>query len=49
MIRIYAIQTVLNFFDYFQQKKIFNFLRNKIKNKAMLPLRRYVNSRNVGS
>ena len=35
MIRIYAIQTVLNFFDYFQQKKIFNFLRNKIRNKAI--------------
>ena len=35
MIRIHIIQTVLNFFDYFQQKKIFNFLKNKIRKNAI--------------
>ena len=30
MLRIYIIQKILIFFDFFQQKKIFNFLRTKI-------------------
>jgi|TARA_X000001036_G_scaffold427008_1_gene455097 FkbM family methyltransferase len=36
MFRIYIIQTVLNFFDFFQQKKIFNFLKNEIKKDPIL-------------
>ena len=36
MFRIYIIKTLINFFDYFQQKKIFNFLRKKIIGNAIL-------------
>ena len=36
MSRIYIIKTLINFFDYFQQKKIFNFLRKKIIGNAIL-------------
>tara|TARA_Y100000992_G_C21152331_1_gene436855 strand:- start:37 stop:744 length:708 start_codon:yes stop_codon:yes gene_type:complete len=36
MFRIYIIQTILSFFDYFQQKKIFNFLKNKVKKNSIL-------------
>ena len=36
MSRIYIIKTFINFFDYFQQKKIFNFLRKKIIGNAIL-------------
>ena len=35
MSRIYIIKTLINFFDYFQQK-IFNFLRKKIIGNAIL-------------
>ena len=36
MSRIHIIKTLINFFDYFQQKKIFNFLRKKIIGNAIL-------------
>jgi len=36
MFRIFIIKTLINFFDYFQQKKIFNFLRKKIIGNAIL-------------
>jgi len=36
MIRIFVIQRILNFFDFFQQKKVFNFLKKRIKNKSIL-------------
>ena len=36
MFRIYFIQTILNFFDFFQQKKVFNVLRNEIKKNPIL-------------
>ena len=36
MFRIYFIQTILNFFDFFQQKKVFYFLRNEIKKNPVL-------------
>ena len=36
MFRIYIIKTLINFFDYFQQKKIFNFLRKKIIGNSIL-------------
>ena len=35
MFRIYIIQKILNFFDFFQQKKIFDFLKKKIKKKSI--------------
>ena len=35
MLRIYIIQKILSFFDFFQQKKIFNFLKKKIKKKSI--------------
>ena len=34
-LRIYFVQKVLNFFDYFQQREIYNFLKKKIKNKSI--------------
>ncbi len=36
MIRIYIARLILNLFDYFQQKKIFVFLKKKIKRNATL-------------
>ena len=36
MFRIYIIKTIINFFDYFQQKKIFNFLKKKIIGNVIL-------------
>ena len=36
MFRIFFIKKILNSFDYFQQKKIFNFLKKKLKEKAIL-------------
>ena len=36
MIRIYITRLIINSFDYFQQKKIFIFLKKKIKNNAIL-------------
>lgn len=36
MLRIYIIQKLLNFFDYFQQKKVFNFLKDKINKNSIL-------------
>ena len=36
MIRVYIIKSLLNLFDYFQQKKIYNFLRKKLNNNAVL-------------
>ena len=36
MFRIYIIKVLINFFDFFQQKKIFNFLRKKIIGNAIL-------------
>ena len=36
MIRIYIARLILNLFDYFQQKKIFVFLKKKIKGNATL-------------
>ena len=36
MIRIYIVKLIINFFDYFQQKKIFKFLKNKIQKNATL-------------
>ncbi|MDC3036683.1 FkbM family methyltransferase [Candidatus Pelagibacter sp.] len=34
-LRVYLVQKILVFFDYFQQKKIFNFLQKKIKKKSI--------------
>jgi FkbM family methyltransferase len=34
-LRIYLVQKVLNFFDYFQQREIYNFLKKKIKDKSI--------------
>ena len=36
MIRIYIVRLIINFFDYFQQKKIFKFLKKKIQKNATL-------------
>ena len=36
MIRIYIARLILNLFDYFQQKKIFVFLKKKIQKNATL-------------
>ena len=36
MIRIYIVKLIINFFDHFQQKKIFKFLKNKIQKNATL-------------
>ena len=36
MYKIYIIRKIINFFDFFQQKKIFNILKKKIKTKAIL-------------
>ena len=36
MIRIYIARLIINFFDYFQQKKIFIFLKKKIQKNATL-------------
>ena len=36
MLKIYLIRKILNFFDYFQQKKILSILKIKIKNKPVL-------------
>ncbi len=36
MSRIYIIRKLVNIFDHFQQKKIFNFLRNKINSRSVL-------------
>ena len=36
MIRIYIARLIINLFDYFQQKKIFVFLKKKIKKNATL-------------
>ena len=35
MFRIFIIQKILGFFDYFQQKKIFNFLKERIKKESI--------------
>jgi len=35
MFRIFIIQKILSFFDYFQQKKIFNFLKERIKKESI--------------
>ena len=34
-LRIYFVQKILNFFDYFQQREIYNFLKKKIKDKSI--------------
>jgi len=36
MIRLNFIYLILNFFDFFQQKKIFNFLKKRIPNNSIL-------------
>jgi len=36
LIRLYIVRLIINFFDYFQQKKIFIFLKKKIKKNAIL-------------
>ena len=36
MIRIYIVRLIINFFDYFQQKKIFKFLKKKVRKNATL-------------
>ena len=36
MIRIYFTRLIINLFDYFQQKKIFIFLKKKIQKNATL-------------
>ena len=36
MSRIYIIKTLINFFDYFQQKKIFNYLKKRIIGNSIL-------------
>ena len=36
MIRLNFIYLVLNFFDFFQQKKIFNFLKKRIPSNSIL-------------
>ena len=36
MIRIYITRLIINFFDYFQQKKIFLFLKKKLKKNVTL-------------
>ena len=34
MLRIFIIQKIINFFDFFQQRKIFSFLKKKINQKC---------------
>ena len=36
MFKIYIIRRLLNYFDYFQQKKIFNFIKKKLSSKLVL-------------
>ena len=36
MVRIYIVKLIINFFDYFQQKKNFKFLKKKIQKNATL-------------
>lgn len=36
MIRIFIIQKILNFFDYFQQRRVYSFLKNKIRDNSIL-------------
>jgi len=36
MLRIFIIQKIINFFDFFQQRKIFSFLKKKINQNAVL-------------
>ena len=36
MFRIFFIKKILDLFDYFQQKKIFNFLKKKLREKVIL-------------
>tara|TARA_Y100001970_G_scaffold257704_1_gene336831 strand:+ start:41 stop:760 length:720 start_codon:yes stop_codon:yes gene_type:complete len=36
MFRIYVIQKLINFFDFFQQKKIFNILKKKLNGKLII-------------
>ena len=35
MVRVYIVQKLINFFDYFQQKKVFSFLKNKLNENSV--------------
>ena len=36
MMRVYIVQKLINFFDYFQQKKVFSFLKNRINENSVI-------------